>query len=478
MSSASADYLDELDGHPLLGAVLRETYRIQRVLDRGGMGTVFEAEHVRLKRRLAVKVLARHLLADEQALARFNREAELISQLEHPNVVQVVDFDTTRFGEPYLVMEYLTGCSLATLLAERGRLELEHVVRIAYQAASGLSAAHRASIVHRDLKPANVFLVDVLGEGTLVKLLDFGISRRVGTEQRLTGEYDVLGTPDYMPPEQALGRTSEVDPRSDQYSLAVIVYEAITGRTPFAGGDATEVLEQVVANEPIPLAHFAPHVPRAVGTVLRKAMAKDPEARYESVLTFAAALLPAAGFSFPPPADGLSLLPTFTRREYAPARHSSVSTRMNARAPTAREVAETEPPPAALAPSSRPPNLGLLLDQAREAFGLGDVDLAVNYVESALALAERLGNDKDPRLERANLLIESVLRSRLGKADGRLRVREATSELALLPEQAFLLSRLEGHSSVEEVLDLSPLSRRATLRHLVALLRQGVLALD
>lgn len=475
MPSASAGHSEEWDEHPLLGAVLRGTYRIHRVLDRGGMGTVFEAEHLRLHRRLAVKVLAGHLRDDEHALARFNREAEIISRLEHPNVVQVVDFDATESGEPYLVMEYLTGSSLATRLAERGRLDLKQVAQIAYQAALGLNAAHRGAIVHRDLKPANVFLVDVPGEPTLVKLLDFGISKRLGS-QRLTGEYDVLGTPDYMPPEQALGRTSEVDARSDQYSLAVIVYECLAGETPFMGKDLNEVLSRVIANDPVPLSRFAPELPAAVGTVLRRAMARTPDGRFENVLEFARSLLPAAGCSFPPPRDPGSLWP---RQGRSAPPESAVESRAGGRILTAREEAQTEPPPAPFkAPSSAPADLGRVLDQAREAHGLGDLDLAVNYVESALALADRLGADKDPRLERASVLVESILRSRLGAVDGRLRIRSLPSEYPLLPEQAFLLSRLEGHSGVEEILDLSPLSRRRTLRHLVALLRQGVLALD
>jgi serine/threonine protein kinase len=341
-----------------------------------------------------------------------------------------------------------------------------------------LNAAHRAKIVHRDLKPANVFLMDVPGEGTIVKLLDFGISKQLGNQHRLTGEYDVLGTPDYMPPEQALGRTAEVDARSDQYSLAVIVYEAIAGQTPFTGNDVAEVLERVIENDPIPLSRFAPDVPSGVGAVLRRAMAKEPEGRYDTVLNFAAALLPAAGYSFPPPSEPVSLLPPPPRHLSVPP-ESAIAARSLGRRPTPREEAETEPPPPALRyPSFAPTDLGSVLDQAREAFGLGDLELAVSYVESALALADRLGNDKDQRLERANVLIESVLRSRLGPSNGRLRIRHAPSDVSLLPEQAFLLSRLEGHSAVEEILDLSPLSRRATLRHLVALLRQGVLALD
>ncbi|HEX2673952.1 MAG TPA: serine/threonine-protein kinase, partial [Polyangiaceae bacterium] len=218
----SAPAITEEQQHPLIGQTLRGTYRILSTLDQGGMGLVFEAEHTRLRRRVAVKVLAQHLTTDTQALARFNREAEIISQLEHPHIVQVLDFDTTEQGEPYIVMELLKGESLSERLERDGCLSIEESARVVHQVASGLFAAHQASIVHRDLKPANIFFTHLPGQGRVVKLLDFGISKRVGGGRSLTGEFDVLGTPDYMAPEQALGKTANVDPRGDQYALAVI----------------------------------------------------------------------------------------------------------------------------------------------------------------------------------------------------------------------------------------------------------------
>jgi serine/threonine protein kinase len=258
--------------HPLIGETLRGTYRVLRTLDQGGMGLVFEAEHARLRRRVAVKVLARHLASDAQALARFNREAEIISQLEHPHIVQVLDFDTTEQGEPYIVMELLKGESLAARLERDGCLPIAEAVRVTHQVASGLFAAHKASIVHRDLKPANIFLTEMLGQGTLIKLLDFGISKRVGVGRSLTGEFDVLGTPDYMAPEQALGKTASVDHRGDQYALAVIAFEMLSGQTPFSGTDVMDVLQKVVSTEAPSIERFAPHVPAQVGVVLKRAL--------------------------------------------------------------------------------------------------------------------------------------------------------------------------------------------------------------
>src|SRR6187455_2611697 len=181
MASVPASQDDTPPGsHPLLGTTIRGTYRILRTLDQGGMGMVFEAEHVRLKRRVAVKVLAQHLAKDAHALARFNREAEIISQLQHPHVGQVSDFDTTEAGEPYLVMELLSGESLASRLDRERCLPVADALAIAYQVSAGLAAAHAANIVHRDLKPANIFLTQVPDGGILVKLLDFGISKRAG----------------------------------------------------------------------------------------------------------------------------------------------------------------------------------------------------------------------------------------------------------------------------------------------------------
>ena len=285
MTSAPAISVEE--DHPLIGQTLRGTYRILSLLDQGGMGLVFEAEHTRLRRRVAVKVLARHLTSDMQALARFNREAEIISQLEHPHIVQVQDFDTTEQGEPYIVMELLKGESLSERLERDGCLPIEDCARIAHQVASGLFTAHQASIVHRDLKPANIFLANMPGQGRVVKLLDFGISKRVGVGRSLTGEFDVLGTPDYMAPEQALGKAVSVDHRGDQYALAVIAFEMLCGQTPFSGSDVMDVLQKVVTVPAPPIERFAPHVSPLVGAVLKRGLEKDPEARYATVLDFA-----------------------------------------------------------------------------------------------------------------------------------------------------------------------------------------------
>ena len=220
----------------MLGRILRDTYRIVSSLSEGGMGKLYRAEHVRLRRAVAVKFMARNLAASAEGLARFRREAENISQLDHPHIVNVLDFDTTPEGEPYIVMELLIGMPLSQRLADQHQLPVRDVVEIVLQISSGLSLAHKTNIVHRDLKPDNIFMLSMTDQRIFVKLLDFGISSGKATGARLTGEFDVLGTPDYMAPEQAAD-TSKVDHRADQWSLACIAYELLTGQLPFPWGD-------------------------------------------------------------------------------------------------------------------------------------------------------------------------------------------------------------------------------------------------
>jgi serine/threonine protein kinase len=447
-----------------------------RALDQGGMGMVFEAEHVRLRRRLAVKVLAQHLAKDAHALARFNREAEIISQLQHPHVVQVTDFDTTEAGEPYLVMELLAGESLATRLERERCLPVGDAVKIAHQVSSGLAAAHAASIVHRDLKPANIFLTQVAGQGAVVKLLDFGISKRAGAGKGLTGEYDILGTPDYMAPEQALGKTASVDHRGDQYALAVITYEMLAGRTPFAGDDVMDVLLQVISAEPPPIEQLAPHVPLQVGAVLRRALSKDPDQRFASISDFANAILHGAGASLPPPIDALGVAHTMPAGppSRAPLPSDRYETGLRARTPT--DV--TAP---TIANSFSPNDLSRALDMARQAHGMGDIDLAVNNAETALLVADALNSaEAQACMESSKTLLNAIFEARLGSLSQRMVVLPPSShkKLRVSPEQAFLLSRVDGGVTLDEAIDLSPLSRQKTLRLLVSMIRQGLIAAE
>ena len=286
-----------------LGTLLRDTYRLARLVGRGGMGEVFEATHARLPGRFAVKVLHPHCVSDPKAIVRFRREAEITSGLRHPNIVAIIDFDYTPAGAPYLVMEYLEGSELARVIADEAPLPLDRVLRIVDQIVSALAAVHRRQIVHRDLKPQNVFLVHGERAGDEhVKLCDFGISKVRAASVALTGERVLLGTPQYMSPEQARG-TGEVDARTDQFALAAIVYEMLTGRLAFPG-DRIEIVVYRICHESPRL--LGPPWGPALAAALDRALAKAPEDRFASVEDFGAALRDAAEKDRPWGAPGVS----------------------------------------------------------------------------------------------------------------------------------------------------------------------------
>jgi serine/threonine protein kinase len=291
----------------LVGTTLEGAYRITRPIGQGGMSAVYEAVQLRLNKRIAVKVMARELALNEEALARFHREAEITSHLGHPHLVSVMDFGMAPTGQPYLVMEYLEGTDLAHRIHDIGRLPIAAAVHITKQVASALAAAHEQGVVHRDLKPANVFLVALPGEPDFVKILDFGISKVRAARTQLTQASTIIGTPDYMSPEQATGLLDEIDHRTDQWALACMVWEMLSGRPPFAGDDVSAVFYQVIHLDPQPLGKRAPDLPPAVEAVLRRALSKSMTDRYSSMRDFAQALEAAAfarpAEAMPPPAQ-------------------------------------------------------------------------------------------------------------------------------------------------------------------------------
>ncbi len=284
-----------------IGSVLRDTYELTSLLGKGGMGSVFLARHLRLPgKQVAVKVLLRGDDLSEEQFARFRREAEIASQLGHPNIIEVLDFHSMEDGTPYLVMEYLRGESLAHRL-RKGRLSMREAFSIARQMGSALQAAHRAGVVHRDLKPANVFLVPTESEGMAterVKLLDFGISKLLGSQTLQTQDDVLMGTPRYMAPEQAMGRNREVDARSDIFAFGCIVYEMLCGDSPFSGGTIAEVVYRVVNEQPESLASRVPDLPSRAVAAVDRALAKSPKDRYPDVATFIAELTGTALQSF------------------------------------------------------------------------------------------------------------------------------------------------------------------------------------
>ena len=276
--------------HALVGTVLDGSYRIEGLLGEGGMGAVYAATHLRLEKRVAVKVMARELTANPEALARFRREALVTSGLGHPHIVQVFDFSTTPTGEPFLVMEFLDGEDLDHRLRRVGRLPAADVVRMVKQVASALMATHNKGIVHRDLKPANIYLLEVAGETDFVKVLDFGISKVRSASTKLTRTSSIMGTPNYMSPEQAKGNTEAIDERTDQWALACIAWECLSGQGPFVGENVPSILFQIVHEPPPSLLPQVADLYPQVEAVLLRGLAKNKNDRFAKVDDFATEL--------------------------------------------------------------------------------------------------------------------------------------------------------------------------------------------
>ncbi len=260
------------------GTMLDDKYRIERLLAVGGMGAVYVGTHIKLRKRVAIKVLNPEL-STPPMVERFHREAITASQIGHEGIAQVTDIGTSQEGEPFLVMEFLEGEPLAARLRATGPLPTEVACELACAILSPLAAAHGAGIVHRDLKPDNVFLVRQ-SRGEMVKLLDFGISRAAGLENefRLTTTGLVLGTPYYMSPEQARG-DSYLTSACDLYAVGVILYEMLIGSVPIHGDNYNQLMYRVMSGEFVRPRQHRPDLPPALEDLILQTMALDPRAR-------------------------------------------------------------------------------------------------------------------------------------------------------------------------------------------------------
>ena len=277
----------------LVGQVVADRYHVVKKLGEGGMGQVYLAEHVKMGRRSAIKVMNPAMVHDPDAVARFNREASNASRITHPNVCAIYDFGETPDGLIYLAMEFIEGEPLTDLLEREGALPVPRATAIFLQTADALQAAHDLGIVHRDLKPDNIMLTSRKGGGETVKVVDFGIAKAVGgggdeAGQKVTKTGLVVGTPEFMSPEQLSG--DRLDGRSDLYSLALVFYRMLIGKLPFEATSVQETMIKRLTDEPIKLAEARPDLsfPAGLQPVLDTALARTPMERYQSVAKFAA----------------------------------------------------------------------------------------------------------------------------------------------------------------------------------------------
>ncbi|HKF57609.1 MAG TPA: bifunctional serine/threonine-protein kinase/formylglycine-generating enzyme family protein [Blastocatellia bacterium] len=279
------------EADPLVNILLDDKYRLDARVGEGGMGSVYRATHVQMEHTVAVKVMHSDLASDQVAVERFRREAKAAAQIRHPNAVAVTDFGVTKKeGIAYLVMEFLEGGDLRRKIKREKRLDCSEAILIMNQACAALNAAHEKGIIHRDLKPDNIWLLESTNPYAQVKVLDFGIAKLKASAEasNLTQKGMIVGTPYYMSPEHC--RSEELDPRSDIYSLGIILYEMLAGKVPFEGSSPLQVMYKHNTEQPKPLRQIRPEIPEQIERVVLRALEKRKEDRQSSALELAAEL--------------------------------------------------------------------------------------------------------------------------------------------------------------------------------------------
>ncbi len=354
---------DMLDGEvedPLIGRVIDGKYRLEEKLGEGGMGTVYKAKHVLIQNDLAVKILHSSLVADRHAVARFQREATAAARIKHPNAVGVTDFGRTEDEIVYIVMELFVGKSLRDVIEEEGPLAVERSITIVRQVCLALDAAHRSGVIHRDIKPDNIVLEKNNGQGELVKVLDFGIAKlKDGPSNemggRLTRQGVIIGSPHYLSPEQC--QNSELDARSDLYSLGIVLYEMFTADVPFKAPTPIAVAMMHTTDKPSHVKEKRPDLPENIADVVMRTLEKDPVSRPQSAIEMAQELerasleagvivppLPGSGTAYTLPSssgtniplmspDATFSGPTSTSRKITPELKSNLTTLSNNKFP-------------------------------------------------------------------------------------------------------------------------------------------------
>lgn len=277
---------------PALGEVIAGRYRLDAVIGQGGMGTVFKAEHVNMGKTFALKMLDMSD-PDEEALRRFRLEAKLASQLSHPNIVNITDFDVDK-NRPFIVMDFLKGRSLDRVLKDHGTLPLDRFLNVITQACRGLGYAHKSGLVHRDIKLSNLMLVERGGEKDVVMIVDFGLVDMVTDESTNSNSNTIVGSPYFMSPEQCKG--GKIDQRSDVYSLGCVMYRCLTGQVPFQGRDVYDTFRLQVLEDPQPFSAVNPDIklPPAIERVVLRALSKEPDARQRDMGTLAEEIINAS----------------------------------------------------------------------------------------------------------------------------------------------------------------------------------------
>jgi serine/threonine-protein kinase len=303
-------------GDPLIGRVVEGRYRIQRAIGRGGMGIVYEAQHLLTGRKVALKVMAAHASWSPAAVKRFRREAQAAAAVGSSHVVDVLDMGSLDAGSLYIVLEHLNGVDLGFALATDGRFSTARTIDVVRQLCDALSAVHAAGIVHRDLKPDNVFLIVRDGKPDFVKVLDFGVCKFHDDGTHLTMSGDRVGTPQFMAPEQIEG-SRELDHRTDIHALGAILFLLLTGRPPFTGDNIVNLMGQICQQPAPSIRDLNPELPSELDAVIQRALQKRPEDRFESSEALKAALSAVTNGAYP--------AASFTRTEPALAEESELA---------------------------------------------------------------------------------------------------------------------------------------------------------
>jgi hypothetical protein len=303
-----------------VGELVEGKYRVVRMIGEGGMGAVYEGENLRINRRVAIKTLHSAYTQNKDVIQRFEREAQAAGRIGNDHIIEVLDLGTLADGDTFMVMEFLDGEPLGGRIQRMGRLTAPQAAPLVHQILIGLGAAHNAGIIHRDLKPDNIFILkEKAGRQDFVKLIDFGISKfqpLSGDGMKMTRTGAVMGTPYYMSPEQASGST-EVDHRSDIYSVGVILYEAVTGRVPFEAATFNQLMFKIVLSEVPPVQSIVPDLDPGFATLIGKAMARDINARFQTCGEFRQAveawMQTGLAVAVPPDMGGSAYLPDGSR---------------------------------------------------------------------------------------------------------------------------------------------------------------------